>query len=273
MGVVLFPWQSVRAMDNKDTLEIARGITYTHIQSDTTGILHNYHILRIPYTRPEYECVVGLATSGRETPSSMAKRKGAILAVNGGFFEWTGEHVGLTMQSGKIINSTYKMKPSRGSIGFGKRHKIVIDRVNYSDGKITGSNGTDWTGVTEILSAGPVLLLNGVIQPDWTDEELVPSFSTTAHARTAVGYTRDTVIYMVVIDGYQPEISIGISIRELAQYMKDLGCTDALNLDGGGSSTMVIWNKVVNCVSDEVKSGIPGKERPVSNALLLRRKD
>jgi exopolysaccharide biosynthesis protein len=271
--MVLVFLQAGWAIDDTVSLEVAKRITFTHIQTDTTGNLYSYHILRIPYALPEYKCVVGLATSGREATSSIAKRTGAVLAVNGGFFEWTGEHVGLTMQSGKIINSTYKMQPSRGSIGFGKHQKIVIDRVSYSDGTITGLNGTDWTDVTDVISAGPVLLRNGEIQPVWVDEELTLGFSTSAHARTAIGYTRDTVIYLVVIDGYQPAISNGISIHNLSKYMKNLGCTDALNLDGGGSSTMVIWNKVVNCVSDEVKPGVPGIERPVTNALLIKRKD
>ena len=55
--------------------------------------------------------------------------------------------------------------------------------------------------------------------------------------------------------------------------MKSLGCIDAMNLDGGGSSTMVIGNSVVNCVSDNAKPGVLGVERDVTNAMVIKRKD
>ena len=265
----VFVW----GFDVTSSFPIATGVWYTHIQTDTTGVLRNYNILKIDYTLPEVEFTLATATSGREETSSMAHRSNGLVAVNGGYFEWTGEHVGLLMHEGKVINGTYKMKPSRGAIGFGKNKKIVIDRVDYTDGKVTGLNGTDWSDITEIVSAGPILLRNGEIQPPWVDEELALSFSTSLHARTAIGITKDTTVVLVVIDGYQPSISNGISLGELSKYMQDLGCVNAMNLDGGGSSTMVIWDKVVNCVSDEVKPGLLGVERPVTNALVVRRKN
>ena len=150
---------------------------------------------------------------------------------------------------------------------------MYIDRINYSNGKITGLNGTDWSDITDVISAGPILIKNGLIQPTWTDEELILSFSTTLHARTAVGYTKNTTLILVVVDGYQPCISNGISLHELAQYMKSLGCVDAMNLDGGGSSTMVIGNHVMNCPSDNAKPGVLGTERAVTNTLIIRKKD
>ena len=99
------------------------------------------------------------------------------------------------------------------------------------------------------------------------------SFNKTSHPRTGIGFTKDTVVYMVIIDGRQPGLAVGISLDEFAQYMKDLGCEYALNLDGGGSSTMVLFDSIVNSVSDSSKNKLPGIERPVTNAVILKKKD
>ncbi|HEU4752525.1 MAG TPA: phosphodiester glycosidase family protein, partial [Armatimonadota bacterium] len=81
------------------------------------------------------------------------------------------------------------------------------------------------------------------------------------HPRTAVGFN-GRKLYLFVTDGRQPGYSIGMSLPEVAQVMKELGCTDALNMDGGGSSTLWVRGSVVNRPSD-------GKERAVANGLLV----
>jgi exopolysaccharide biosynthesis protein len=68
---------------------------------------------------------------------------------------------------------------------------------------------------------------------------------------------------MVVVDGRQPGYSRGVDLYELADMMKEFGCYEAMNLDGGGSSTMVIRNSIVNRPSDAEGP------RPVANALLI----
>jgi exopolysaccharide biosynthesis protein len=77
--------------------------------------------------------------------------------------------------------------------------------------------------------------------------------------------TSRTIVF-VVVDGRQPKISVGFSIDELAALMAKLGCVEAINLDGGGSSTMVAGGRVVNSPSDAAG------ERPVSDALLIFKK-
>jgi len=67
------------------------------------------------------------------------------------------------------------------------------------------------------------------------------------HPRTALGRTKDGRLVMVVVDGrYKDRRSVGMTLAELAQLMGDLGCVDALNLDGGGSSTLVISGELIN---------------------------
>lgn len=90
------------------------------------------------------------------------------------------------------------------------------------------------------------------------------------HPRTAVGYSKNgKFLYIVVVDGRQPFYSQGITLAELANLMLDLGAHDAMNLDGGGSSTLVIRdaNGKPRILNSPIDQYIPGRERPVANHL------
>lgn len=91
-------------------------------------------------------------------------------------------------------------------------------------------------------------------------------FADARHPRTAVGVRADGRILLVTVDGRQPERSVGMTIVELTSLLLDLGAVEAINMDGGGSTTMVIDGKVVNSPSD-----LTG-ERPVGDALLVFRR-
>lgn len=110
------------------------------------------------------------------------------------------------------------------------------------------------------ISGDPLLLVRGQIKP-------APDKGPPARApRTVVGYS-ERQIFLVVAEGRQPRRALGLSHREMAQRLLDLGCTDAMNLDGGGSSTMLVAGR----------SKTPGDvrfQRPVGNALfVVRRSD
>ena len=79
--------------------------------------------------------------------------------------------------------------------------------------------------------------------------------------RTAIGYTANNEFIMVTVDGRE-QSSVGMTLGELARLMKDFGCINAMNLDGGGSSVMYVNGKVVN--NPAQKGGIP-----ISNALTI----
>ncbi|MFN4111112.1 MAG: phosphodiester glycosidase family protein, partial [Ignavibacteria bacterium] len=106
--------------------------------------------------------------------------------------------------------------------------------------------------IYSMTGGGPTLVINGTI----------PSgLQTAVHPRTAVGFNQDsTKIFFVTVDGRQPGFSVGMSLPELANYMLSIGCWNAVNLDGGGSTTMVVRNRVVNSPSDAAG------ERSVANA-------
>jgi len=109
----------------------------------------------------------------------------------------------------------------------------------------------------DLVAAGPRLVRGGVIASG-TEGFL---HEQARHPRTAIGVTRAETILLVAVDGRQ-QASVGMTVEELARFMLDLGAVEAMNLDGGGSSTMVINGRVANSPSDR-------KEREVSDALLL----
>jgi len=117
-----------------------------------------------------------------------------------------------------------------------------------------------------ILAVGgiPRLIRDGKVFVEWEAEDIKESFSTTMHPRTAIGISQDRKkIFLVTVDGRQPALSIGQSLDNLAQYMKDLGAWDAMNFDGGGSTTIWVRGEIVNRPSDATGPRI------CSNALLV----
>ena len=117
----------------------------------------------------------------------------------------------------------------------------------------------DWTGVKHIISGGPYLVKNGQIYVDITAQKL--HSITGRNPRTAIGYTKDGNIIIVTADGRE-RASVGLTLNELARYMKQLGCVEAMNLDGGGSTVMYGAGQVLN--SPIVSGGIA-----VSNAVVI----
>lgn len=114
------------------------------------------------------------------------------------------------------------------------------------------------------IGGAPLLLHEGKPFIDWQEEKVLRSFVTDRHPRTAVGLTRDQRrLVIVTVDGRQPATSIGMSLYELALYLRQLGCWQAMNFDGGGSTTMVVRGEVVNRPSDRFGA------RSVANALLV----
>ncbi len=115
----------------------------------------------------------------------------------------------------------------------------------------------------DIVSGVPQLLRDGKIDITWEQEKSSKAFVETRHPRTAVAKMKDGKFLMITVDGRQPGVSVGMNLNELAEYLLSLGAVDAMNLDGGGSTTMFLDGKVVNTPSD--KEG----ERKVSDAILV----
>jgi exopolysaccharide biosynthesis protein len=122
----------------------------------------------------------------------------------------------------------------------------------------------EWQAMDYVLAGTPLLIKNGAIIE--TLAERTSSFYTKPNARTAIGVLSDGTWILLVVEGRQ-RAAAGFTIMELARYMQQLGCVQALNLDGGGSSSMVINGIMMNAPAGHEWS-IVKKERPVSHALL-----
>jgi len=114
----------------------------------------------------------------------------------------------------------------------------------------------DLTGVQTALGGGPSLVRDGKAR-EFSGLQF-------RHPRTAVGWNRDFV-FLVVVDGRQRGLSVGMSFPELADYLVKLGCDHAINLDGGGSATLWVMGNVMNNPSER-------RERPAPNALVVLEK-
>ncbi len=118
----------------------------------------------------------------------------------------------------------------------------------------------EWNSVKHIISGGPYLVKNGEVFVDMSEEKL--SSVGGRNPRTAIGYTKDNHLIMLTADGREGA-SIGLTLNELASIMKHLGCVNAMNLDGGGSTVMLVKGQVVN--KPAVQGGIP-----LSHTLVIR---
>lgn len=125
------------------------------------------------------------------------------------------------------------------------------------------TGGAVWD-VKTAIGGSPVLIKNNVVNIT-DDEELIVIDNTSSRARSAIGYTADHKIVLLAIEGNNSSGGAGLNLLELAQLMKDMGCVAALNLDGGGSTTLTINGKQTVKPSD-------GTERGVMTALLIKEK-
>lgn len=113
----------------------------------------------------------------------------------------------------------------------------------------------------DAVGGGPRLLREGMLVDELQAEGISKEFAETRHPRTAFGYNAEKC-FLVTVDGRQKGYSVGMTLRELALFLRELGATEALNLDGGGSTTMWVQGAVRNRPSD-------GRVRPIGNALLV----
>jgi len=130
---------------------------------------------------------------------------------------------------------------------------------------VNGRGPADFDQADHIVNGAGLLRLGGRTPANWTtDEGLNPvTFLTARHPRTIVGVDRQGYIWLAAVDGRQVDRSVGMSFADLQRLCDRLELTDALNLDGGGSTTMVVKGAIVNSPSDAAGP------RAVSDAILV----
>ena len=334
--------------EKKTATAVAPGLNYIrYVRVDGRGMMTSY-LLEVD--RSKFDVGLALAggniSSGRATVKSIAGAKGAVAAVNGGYFGLDGMLIGNTRIDGKTAGTTYYRRTSLGFMPDGtlklapseyygevnvNGKKIFLSGVNCERGENTtilynslfgsytktneygteyvvrngrvaavnqgnsfipsggqvisvhgtareafagvkvgdkvtvGENfGSELDAATNIIGAGPELLRGGMVNVTAEAEQFPNDIAKGRAPRTAVGIKPDGKMLLLVVDGRQSH-SIGATLAETAQLLKRFGAVNGFNLDGGGSSELVLQGQIMNSPSD-------GRERAVGSAVVVVRK-
>jgi len=237
-----------------------------------------------------------LQSAGRTPTQFYTEETGRVFAaVNGGYFGG-GQSYSLVLQGGQVLAANIKTLsrtylsnsvnyyPTRVAFGITPSGRLTTDwiyHVGAGNAQIYAyptpspnalgqapqpvptaafpAGGTPWT-MQAAIGGSPMLLRDGVVRIS-DQEELIEINNTTARPRTALGYTASGVAVLLVVEGDNAPGPAGVNLTELAALLQALGCTQAINLDGGGSTSLVVGGRTTVRPSG-------GAERAVASAVL-----
>jgi exopolysaccharide biosynthesis protein len=211
--------------------------------------LSNADYLRTAFAKSEYGMHIEQRTS------DMAKNNNALFAVNGDFYGFRNN--GIIVRNGML----YRDNPSRGMLAFFKDGQMSIIDEKTANVKYLLSSG-----LLDSFSFGPALIKDGVIAKTSPFVYMDTSFIQNLEPRTGVGFISANHFVFIVVDGRKENYSRGLTLTEFAKEFADMGCTEAYNLNGGGSSTMYFNGRIVN--NPLGKDG--SYERRVSDIIYIR---
>lgn len=257
---------------NKQKVE--KGVVWKQAHFDDLYQAHQeINILEIDLKKKKIDIdFAGLAT-GLELTSDFIKNNDAIGGINGGFFDIKdGGSVTFLKIDNKVVNTTTM---NTGEERSDRTNGAII--INGNSGKenidilgteLTNMNWEDSIDAPDVMVCGPLLIMD--------DAYVIlakNAFNDNRHPRSAVALNGNKLILMTV-DGRSNQ-SYGMSLPELAYFLKQIGVEKALNLDGGGSTTLVlntpIKSGVLNYPSDNKQFDHEG-ERPVASVILIKKK-
>lgn len=244
------------------------------------GYFTSIHVLVVD---PNEHVITPVKASGRETVATLAKRFGATAAVNGGFWKLDGSPSGILKIESRWYGTPEK---PRGAIGWALNgQRVIVDRVltNYSINACDDhdqievipvsipphTTPEEWKEMEHIVGGTPVLVREGNVITDFTPEQTLESFLSQKFPRTAVGIRENGDWVFAVVDGSLQGLIGGMTMNELADLMLQLGCVEALNLDGGRSSIMVIEGSVINEPCGKIQDAEGKNVQAVSDAILI----
>lgn len=245
--------------DNSDATITSSSYKDDNISIEITTSRKNnttYYVADISLSSAKYlKTALANNTYGRnikDTTSSIAENNNAIFAINGDYYGF--RDYGYVIRNGVLYRDT---------ANDGNDALVIDENGDFSivnESEISAKELLD-NGAWQVLSFGPGLIENGEIAVGENEEV---SQAKNSNPRTAIGQVDELHYIIVVADGRTSE-SEGLSLYELAQIMKDYNCTNAYNLDGGGSSTMYFNGEVVNNPTNGRGSG----ERSVSDIVYI----
>lgn len=174
-----------------------------------------------------------------EYPSVIAKNSNAILAINGDYYGF--RDTGIVIRNGVV----YRDSPAREGLAIYKDGTMKV-----YDEKSTSVEKLLQDGVLNTLSFGPSLLNDGNVISGIENIEIDTNFGNHSiqgyQPRTGIGIISPNHFMFVVVDGRSAGYSKGVTMIEFAEIFKNLGCTTAYNIDGGGSSEMYFMDEIIN---------------------------
>jgi hypothetical protein len=230
---------------------------------------------------------------GRKTPFGLNQRRGSSTAVlytptygpstraQGGrevILEKDGNGPWLPLQAGQTyrgrvreVQTTGNTRLAAGALVLSLGPQLLARLPEVAPGavlEISTTTTPDLTGVKTAIAGGPALIKDGKpfslkTPPTGTSGDYSERSKYERHPRSAVGWS-PTHVFLLTVDGRQPGLSMGMKLAEVAEYMVGLGCTDAMNFDGGKSAQM--W------MSGEIMNSPCQGEDTVANCLLVVRK-
>ena len=262
-------WQPVENANS----ELPPGIKIMTGRNDELPINAWAAIIDPTHPNVDLDVIVSDDLDRRETLTQFSENKKARVVVNGGYFlmdKNPTEHVGLLYVNNftvapatrSVLRNNKRYYTARGALGFLDDGSVDIAWVtsrndslfnfsqpleNHPEKPVDSfdfSIAEIWE-VDDAIHAGPVLMHEGKIRVTSDEEVFFGSTIPNIHPRTAAGYRNSGELVLLVVDGRQID-SRGVDLQELAILMRDLGCVEAINLDGGGSSAMVVDGKLLN---------------------------
>jgi exopolysaccharide biosynthesis protein len=237
---------------------ISEGVTLRYVNDSIFNSVQAIYVVDVDTSAASFEFGVAVPDS-RMATSEIAREEGVLAAVNGTFFNMTeGYNVHYVRVDDSLIAVT-----DEGEFGI-RATGVFTATGEAADILPWGPEREDAGAVAaeDAIVSGPLLIDDGEDMP--LDSI---NFNAKRHPRTMVGITGNGHLLLVVVDGRQPGYAEGMSLFELRALAHNLGCIDALNLDGGGSTTLVISgegsNGVVNRPSGKV-------QRPVPSIVFVR---
>jgi Phosphodiester glycosidase len=218
-----------------------------------------------------------------------------LLLVNCSFFSAeTNQNLSLLMKKGKLIaynvvslkgmgaDSQLYYYPTRSALGIDRKRRAAMawifnDSLHrrpyaFEEAPVIAKGPDEYPTINDLkniewkwwemrtaVGGGPTLIHDGLVMITNKEEQMFPGEENERTARTAMGYSFDNRLIILVIQGRYPGKAEGATLKEEARIMKELGCQGALNLNGGGSSCMLINGKETIKPSDkEGQRAIPG---------------
>lgn len=244
--------------------KIAKGVEWQYFhfaEKQLFAANQNINILKIKPKKGKI--AFGSAGDTLALTSDLAQKLGAKVAVNGSFFDIkNGGAVDFIKINGQILDTSRLNKNrlaehQKAGIAF-QKNTVLILKADTNDVK-----WAEKLPYADMMITGPLLIWQGKSTP-----LSISAFNDNRHPRTCACVLPDKTFVLVTADGRTPEAQ-GLSLHEATKIMRWLGCRDAVNLDGGGSTTMWIAGKgVVNMPCDNKKFDHEG-ERKVSNIVFF----